>query len=203
MITSMIVWCLAIAVSVAILVVTAASQMFYLHMAVAAAISSFIAIAAQRANQKASEAGDSEASVAALNARYMAIVWSWGSLALFITYISVLSWKEWWQFLIAFVLAAAISIFFTFLLRREAKQDTEDPALLNLARILAIVQLAGMIAIMVGLLIDGKMQRFLGAKVHSDWAANNIFFFGALSLALISWTAIKANRRFRNDANKV
>lgn len=203
MITSMIVWCLVIAASVAILVVTAAAQMFYLHMAVAAVIALFMALAALRANTKATEAGDSEASVAALNARYMGIVWSWGSLALFITYISVLSWKEWWQFLIAFVLAAAISMFFAILLRREAEQDTEDPALLNLARILAIVQLAGMLAIMVGLLIDGKMQRFVGAKVHSDWAANNVFFFGAMALALISWMAIKANRRFQNDTNKV
>ncbi len=203
MITSMIVWCLVIAASVAILVVTAAAQMFYLHMAVAAVMALFMALAALRANTKATEAGDSEASVAALNARYMGIVWSWGSLALFITYISVLSWKEWWQFLIAFVLAAAISMFFAILLRREAEQDTEDPALLNLARILAIVQLAGMLAIMVGLLIDGKMQRFVGAKVHSDWAANNVFFFGAMALALISWMAIKANRRFQNDTNKV
>lgn len=203
MITSMIVWCLLIAASVAILVVTAAAQMFYLHMAVAAVIALFMALAALRANTKATEAGDSEASVAALNARYMGIVWSWGSLALFITYISVLSWKEWWQFLIAFVLAAAISMFFAILLRRESEQDTEDPALLNLARILAIVQLAGMLAIMVGLLIDGKMQRFVGAKVHSDWAANNVFFFGAMALALISWMAIKANRRFQNDTNKV
>lgn len=203
MITSMIVWCLVIAASVAILVVTAAAQMFYLHMAVAAVIALFMALAALRANTKATEAGDSEASVAALNARYMGIVWSWGSLALFITYISVLSWKEWWQFLIAFVLAAAISMFFAILLRREAEQDTEDPALLNLARILAIVQLAGMLAIMVGLLIDGKMQRFAGAKVHSDWAANNVFFFGAMALALISWMAIKANRRFQNDTNKM
>lgn len=203
MITSMIVWCLVIAASVAILVVTAAAQMFYLHMAVAAVMALFMALAALRANTKATEAGDSEASVAALNARYMGIVWSWGSLALFITYISVLSWKEWWQFLIAFVLAAAISMFFAILLRREAEQDTEDPALLNLARILAIVQLAGMLAIMVGLLIDGKMQRFVGAKVHSDWAANNVFFFGAMALALISWMAIKANRRFQNDTNKM
>jgi hypothetical protein len=203
MITSMIVLCLVIAASVAILVVTAAAQMFYLHMAVAAVIALFMALAALRANTKATEAGDSEASVAALNARYMGIVWSWGSLALFITYISVLSWKEWWQFLIAFVLAAAISMFFAILLRREVEQDTEDPALLNLARILAIVQLAGMLAIMVGLLIDGKMQRFVGAKVHSDWAANNVFFFGAMALALISWMAIKANRRFQNDTNKM
>jgi nitric oxide reductase large subunit len=94
-------------------------------------------------------------------------------------------------------------MFFAILLTREAEQDTEDPALLNLARILAIVQLAGMLAIMVGLLIDGKMQRFVGAKVHSDWAANNVFFFGAMALALISWMAIKANRRFQNDTNKM
>ena len=200
MITSIVVWCFVIAVSVAILVVTASAQLFYVHMAVAAVVALFVATAAFRANQSALEANENEASVASLNARYMGIVWSWGSLALFITYTTVLSWKEWWQFLIAFVLAAAISMFFSFLLARDAAQEKSDPTLLKVARIFGNVQLVGMVITMIGLLIDGKMQRFVGPRVHSDWAANNVFFFGALSLALISWMAIKANKRFQTES---
>ncbi len=45
---------------------------------------------------------------------------------------------------------------------------------------------------MIGLIIDGKMTRFLVPR-HGDWAANNIFFGGALALAVISAYALKAS----------
>ena len=48
------------------------------------------------------------------------------------------------------------------------------------------------LVVMVGLLIDGKMTRFLVPR-HGDWAANNIFFFGALALAVISAYALKTS----------
>jgi hypothetical protein len=44
-----------------------------------------------------------------------------------------------------------------------------------------------------GLLIDGKMTRFLIPR-YTDWAANNVFFFGALAVAAISANALRANR---------
>jgi hypothetical protein len=65
--------------------------------------------------------------------------------------------------------------------------------MLRWARFLAILQLVGMIVVMLGLLIDGKMVRFLNPR-HTDWAANNIFFFGALALAVISGYGLKANK---------
>ena len=44
-----------------------------------------------------------------------------------------------------------------------------------------IGQVAGMVIVMVGLLVDGKMTRFAKARPGwEDWAANNIFFFGAM-----------------------
>jgi hypothetical protein len=59
-------------------------------------------------------------------------------------------------------------------------------------------QLAGMILVVVGLLIDGKMVRFLDPR-YTDWAANNVFFFGALALAAISGHALK-QQGHRTDA---
>ena len=53
--------------------------------------------------------------------------------------------------------------------------------------------LAGMVVTMLGLIIDGKMTRFLDPR-HGDWAANNFFFFGAMALAAISLNALLASR---------
>jgi hypothetical protein len=50
-----------------------------------------------------------------------------------------------------------------------------------------------MIAVVVGLLIDGKMTRFLVPR-YGDWAANNIFFFGALAIGAISAYALKVGK---------
>ena len=46
---------------------------------------------------------------------------------------------------------------------------------------------------MLGLIVDGKMTRFLNPK-YGDWAANNIFFFGALASPAISLNALLASR---------
>jgi hypothetical protein len=69
----------------------------------------------------------------------------------------------------------------------------KDATMLRRARYLALIQFVGMIVVMLGLLIDGKMVRFLNPR-HTDWAANNIFFFGALALAAISGYALKTNK---------
>jgi hypothetical protein len=45
---------------------------------------------------------------------------------------------------------------------------------------------------MAGLLIDGKMTRFL-VRRYTDWAANNIFFFGAFGLAVVAAYALRAS----------
>src|SRR5262249_49311914 len=74
-----------------------------------------------------------------------------------------------------------------------AAAEAEDPVLLRRARYAAIVQLAGMVITMAGLIIDGKMTRFFTLR-FTDWAANNIFFFGALSIALISRYPLRVNR---------
>lgn len=196
---AMIVWVLVICVSVALLVVTAAAEKFYVHMVIACVVPIFFAVYALRENKQALDARASEAEIAALNARYMSLVWIWGSLALFTTYWSVLQWKEAWQFVIAFVLAGALCLFFSFLLGRDAESKTEDRTLLKIARYLSVIQLGGMAAIMIGLLVDGKMWRFktvAGLRPGSqDWAGNNIFFFGALALAAISLVALQSSKR--------
>ncbi|MEZ5854292.1 MAG: hypothetical protein R3D67_05895 [Hyphomicrobiaceae bacterium] len=64
----------------------------------------------------------------------------------------------------------------------------------NVARGFALFLLFAMVITMVGLLVDGKMWRFTTVaglrRGSQDWAANHIFFFGAMALAAISWNTL-------------
>ncbi len=195
----MIFWMLSIAVSIALLVITAALKaanpsMAYAHMAIAAVMAVVFALLAVRETDQLVKAGGSRPAVAAQTARFMGYVWTWGALALVISYGSgVVAWHEWLTFFIGFAILAAASLFFSFMLQRDADEGKEDEAILKLGRYLAWAQLFGMILVVVGLIIDGKMTRFLVPR-HGDWAANNIFFFGAIALGVISAYAIKVGK---------
>jgi hypothetical protein len=189
---SMVIWAIGIVLSVAVLVVVAAMQQFYLHTAIAAIVGIGFALASR---SEVRAADDNEQGVA-LALRHMGCVWAWGTLGLVATYApGVLTWREWWQFCIAFALLAGLSLLLAATLRKDAATGAVDPMFVKVARGFAIFILIAMIITMVGLLIDGKMWRFFtvpGQKPGSqDWGANNFFFFGALAQALISASIIK------------
>ncbi len=195
----MIFWMSSIAISVALLVVTAAMKaatpsMAYVHMAIAALMAIVFALVAIRETRALAEGGASRSAVAAQTARFMGYVWAWGALGLVISYgTGVVAWREWITFFAALVILAAASLFFSTLLQRDADEGTEDEAILKIGRYLAWGQLAGMILVVVGFLIDGKMMRFLEPR-HGDWAANNIFFFGAIAIGAISAYALQVGK---------
>jgi hypothetical protein len=95
----------------------------------------------------------------------------------------------------------AVSLFFAVTLKGGGAGHGGDETMLKLARYLAMAQLVGAAVVMVGLLVDGKMWRFKTAAGQragwEDWAANNIFFFGALALASISWLALQSTKALR------
>lgn len=137
--------------------------------------------------------GAAPSRVESATARYMGLLWLWGGAALILVYAFVLSWREWPHFSAAFVGVGLLSLGFSALLAKDAAQDRDDPTLLRIGRYLGIGQLVGMIATMAGLAIDpGKV--FL-APTKNDWAANGIFLFGALALALVSAHAIFDGKR--------
>lgn len=194
----MILWMTTITVSVALLVLSAGAKlgdprMAYVHMFVAAAVAIFFALIAIRDTRKIVEANGSRPAIAASSARYMGYVWAWGALALLISYgFGIVEWNEWLHFFLAFAIAGAAALFFANLLQRDANQGKVDETILNVSRYLGYIQLFGMLAVMIGLLVDGKMTRFLIPR-HGDWAANNIFFFGALAIAAISAYGLKVS----------
>lgn len=191
-------WILSISISVALLVWTAAAKatnpdMAYAHMAIAAISAICFALFAVRDTRRTVDAGASRSAISANSAWSMGYVWVWGTLGLLITYASgAAAWHEWLHFFLAFAVAGAAALFFANLLQRDANAGKEDDAILKISRYLAYAQLFGMFVVMIGLIIDGKMTRFLVPR-HGDWAANNIFFGGALALAVISAYALKAS----------
>ena len=183
---------IGMAVGVSSLVLTAATRAAsplsaYAHMVIAAVMGTGFAVMAIRRSRGIRVAGAAPSDVGRINARYMGTVWAWGALMLLITYgTGILFWKEWWHFFIAFTLAGGLCLLFAATLEHYAN-------MLRWARYFAMSQLVGMILVVLGLLIDGKMVRFLDPR-HTDWAANNVFFFGALSLAAISGHALRTAR---------
>src|SRR5262245_57750500 len=196
---SIVFWWIAIAVSAAALVASAVARgtgdvMVYVHFAIAAGTSAVFAWAAIRSLRALAAESASRSPVAAQNAQAMGLVWSWGALALIGTYgTGLLVWKEWWQFAVAFAAAAGLCLGFSAVLHTDARKGEEDEAMLKLARTLAIVQLAGMVLVVAGLLAEGKMTRFLNPR-YTDWAANDIFLCGALALAVLSGYALGRRR---------
>ncbi len=198
--SSMIIWMLGIGVSVAALVIAAALKQYYLHMVIAAIVSILVALTAfSETREGTSGKGSDMGHLASTNLRHMGLVWAWGALTIFVTYaFGILSWREWLHFFIALLVLAGLSLFLSATLRKDAEAHTDDKTMFTVARGYAIFVFTAMLITMTGLVIDGKLWRFTteaGQRANSqDWAANNIFFFGALALAAISWNAITVLR---------
>ncbi len=185
--TSAWLWIVALVIGTAAVFCSAALHNPPLNLALTAIVAlAFAALAAWDRRQLAA-AGASEPALSSAAARSMAVVWGWAASSLLLTYVFVLNWGEWWQYVLAAVAAAALCLYFASMMGRDAESGRRDEAMLNLARYLTIGQLAGMVIAMVGLIIDDKMPRDPG---EPDWAASAIFFFGAASLAAISLNAL-------------
>jgi len=186
--TSALIWVFSLAVGVAAVVLGAAADNFGLHMGLTALVCLGLVILAAWDRHRRAAAGAGEAALASATASSMALVWAWAALSLLLTYVFVLYWVEWWQYVLGAGVIAALCLFFAMTLARDAAAGREDATLLKLARYLTIGQLAGMALAMVGLVIDEKMPR----DPHKpDWAASTIFFFGAAALAAISVNALR------------
>lgn len=188
-------WSLGIGASIAALVVVAAlklqnTNLAYVHMAIAGAVVVSMALAAVRELRQPATAAHPEL-LASVGVRYLGLIWTWGALTLIVTYAFVLQWREWWHFSLVFVALAGACLFLAATLRKDAESGAEDDTMLKLARIWIRVHLAAAVITVIGLIADGKMVRFLVPR-HQDWAAQNIFFFGAIALGIISWHALRA-----------
>lgn len=201
--SSMVVWTFSLALGISLLAITAVLPSIWLHTLLCALICLVIAILAVRENEAAIATETEVYKRSATNARFMGVVWTWGAVTLTLTYGLILHWQEWWHFALPFGAAALLCLCFSNLLQKGASDTTAERAL-KISQFLAIVQLVGAAAAMVGLFIDGKLPFISGMpsliEGHyragaKDWAANNIFFFGAVALVVISAVAIRSYNR--------
>lgn len=170
-------------------------HMAYAHMGLAALVAVGFAASFFQANTALRAAGASQSAIAANTTRYVGYVWAWGAACLLTVYATgILVWREWLHFSLGALVLAGASLLFASMLQRDADKGRDDPAFLKLAHGLAIVLLVGMIIAIIGFVIDGKMVRFMNPR-FTDWAANNVFFFGAVSLAAITGYALKHKPR--------
>lgn len=148
-------------------------------------------------NWSLTSSGNNANSIASANSRHMGFVWALGALGLLFSYTLFIEWKEWLVFTGVFGLVALLVVGFAFIVGNgndtlaSSETDKGEDALLKLARYLTIAQLVGMVATMIGLAVDGKIPASVQPNsAWHDWAANVIFFYGALMLAAISANAL-------------
>jgi hypothetical protein len=184
------VWAGLLGLGVAAVVGGAAAGQPEITLALAALTGFAFAVVAIWRRQRLVTAGAREPALASSTAGAMGVVWGWAAVSMLVTYLFVLSWHEWWQYVLGAGAVAALCFGFAAMMQRDAEAGREDATLLRLARYLTLGQLGGMIIAMLGLIIDDKMPR---DPQEPDWAANTIFFFGAAALAAISANALRSH----------
>ena len=186
--SSIVIWMTSLTLSLCAIILSAAAGMPQFLMSMSGFISLAFALLAIREYRMLLNAGASASKIGSSTAHYMGLVWIWGALALLVTYYFILRWHEWWVFFLTFAAVGVLCLFIAATLGRDADRGRDDATMLTLTRYLAIGQLIGMVIAMVGMLVDPS-KSFLNVQ-RPDWAANNIFFFGAFALAAISLHAL-------------
>jgi hypothetical protein len=192
---SQLVWILLLALGLGAVITTAAMNEPGVHMAVAAGVAALYAVRGILVHRGQAAAGASRSAVASSNSWSMALVWLWGGLSVLVIYTGLLTWREWWQFALAFTAVGIVSLGFAVMMGRDAAAGKDDATMLKLARNLTWAQLVGMIVTMVGLAVDPGKRFLIVRERWEDWAANSIFWFGAAALAVLSAYALMKDRR--------
>jgi hypothetical protein len=192
----MIIWMLAIGLSVAGMIVAAAARtgnvnMAYAHLVIAACMGIFFALdGVRRVNALAIEKMP-RATVAAEGIRATGMIWIWASVVIVLTYATgILSWKEWLPHFIGMFFGAGICLLVATSLANAAVSGSDDQTMMTVGRILLVIELVAMLAVMFGFMLDGQMKRFLVER-FTDWPAKNVMFCGALAIAAISGATLK------------
>lgn len=186
--SAMIIWMIVLTISVCALIFSAALGDASIHMTMTGLVSLAMALLAIRENMQLRAAGASRSTISASTARYMGLVWLWGALSLVVTYMFILVWPEWWQFFLAFAAAGVLCLLMATAIERDEQAGRKDETILSLTRYMAYGQLLGMVITIAGLWIDP--DKHFGDVAFPDWAANNVFMFGAVALAAITTHAL-------------
>lgn len=187
---AIIIWMTSFTIATCSTVLSAASHAYTFHLCVTATVTLAIAVMAVQAHRQLMAEGGSRSALAASTSRYIGMIWIWAACAVLITYQFILTWREALPFVFGLMVVGAGCLCLAIMFDREAAVGREDETMLGLGRTLNTIQMVGMLIAVIGLVADGKFGA--GAKLvqRPDWAANNIFFFGALAVALVGAQAL-------------
>lgn len=192
--STMVVWIFTLVIAMGVQAITAAMPSIWLHALISAMVSLVIAVLAVRENETPVTSDAEAFALTATNARYMGVVWSWAAVTIAMTYGLVLQWPQWWQFVVPFGAAAILCLCFANLMTKGAENTTAERAL-KISRFLAIVQMVGALAAIAGLILGGKLPFLAGvpsSHAAREWAAHDVFFFGAMALSAIGFAALRS-----------
>lgn len=192
--SSLTAWMIALTLSICAIILTAAVNSPGLHMLASGVVSVAFALTAINEHRALTAAGASRSEIGSSTARNTGLVWAWGALGILVTYAAILvnRWPEWPQFFIGFVIAAAASLVFSNMLNRDTEAGKIDNSVMAVGKALVALQLIAVILAVISMFFDGKFPRPVN---YPDWAACNIFFFGAIAIAAISANALLADRK--------
>ena len=189
----MVLWMLSIAISVALLVISAAMgadvpQMANGHLFVAGLISTVMALLAISETRRLIRDRQPQMVIAGSLMRFMGLVWAWAALVISITYgTGILEWSEWPKYFVGSMLLSGLCLFVSRMMI-EHSADGEDETMLTISRYIASATL------LVSVISAGVfgVTRMNGLAEQGAWAANHVFMFGAQALAAISAYLLKA-----------
>ncbi len=182
---ALVIWMMSLTISTCITILSAAAQRPEIHMMVTAVVTLTMAVVAVQAYRQLLTEHATRSALAASTSRYVGLVWIWAATAMLFTYEFILSWREAWTFVIGLLLVGGLCVAVAWMFDKDDAAGKDDETMLSIARKLNLVQIVGMLIVVAGLVADGKFVPMAHKTLHDDWAANNIFFFGALAIALI------------------
>ena len=125
------------------------------------------------------------------NTRMLAIAYAWGSFAmqaLYTTQLTGLKWQHAWQYASIMAVMGGFALLFTRLL--ESENAGIRRIVLGIAPLLAIGHAMLAAGGLVFLAASGKLL-----VRRSDWAANQVFLFGALSVMILAAITLRTHAR--------
>jgi len=131
-----------------------------------------------------------DASWAWSNSVLTALVYAWGAAAMFAVYsLSGLTWRHWWQYGVAMTVLAAVTLLCARLLAARRGPHATSKSMTILMG-LTVLQAVGIGGGLVYLIASGKLMTH-----RPDWAANQIFAAGGVTLVLVSLASLLAHWR--------
>jgi hypothetical protein len=197
---SMMIWVVALAVSIAGVCLTVALDWHSAHVSATAFVTLGIVAAAVNEHRAAELAGGSQYSLAAIAARYMGLMWAWSTLSAYVVYAFIIDWPHWVAAVMAMLVSCVLCLFMAMILDREAAAEIPDGRAPMLVRVLIKSQFV-LGAILSAALIAYQRRTDLALEGAQQWVALNLATCTAVGLITLTGYLIIQEFRQSREAD--